>query len=207
MPIKRMILLDDYETNTYLIWDDGQHTGAVIDPANNAQEIAKEADRLGFTVKYIINTHGHADHIGANDELKRLTGATLCIHKDDNEKLSNPDLNLSSFVGRPFTTEKADWLLEDGDIITIGDVSLEVIATPGHSKGGICLLGDGYVFVGDTLFFESIGRFDFPDSSEKDLRNSIQFNLFTLPDRTKVYPGHGGPTTIGHEKVNNPFFY
>ncbi|MCK4826692.1 MBL fold metallo-hydrolase, partial [bacterium] len=101
MPIKRLILLAEYETNTYLIWDKDSKVGAVIDPANNARKIVDEAKRLGFTIKYIINTHGHADHIGANSELKKLTGATLCIHEDDSEKLSNPDLNLSSFVGFP----------------------------------------------------------------------------------------------------------
>ena len=127
-------------------------------------------------------------------------------HKDENEKLSDPDLNLSTFVGNPITTAQADVLLKDGDVITIGNISLKVLHTPGHSKGGICLLGDGVVFSGDTLFFESIGRYDFPDSSGEALRESIQKKLFTLPDSTKVYTGHGGPTTIGHEKKHNPFF-
>ncbi|MBN2017037.1 MAG: MBL fold metallo-hydrolase [Candidatus Cloacimonetes bacterium] len=207
MPIKRLILLKEFETNTYLIWDKEEGVGVVIDPANNAEEIAKEAKRLGFEIKYIINTHGHADHILANSQLKKLTDATLCIHEEDNEKLSNPDLNLSAFIGYPMTTTKADQLLKDGDIIKIGNISLKVLHTPGHSKGGICLVGDGFVFSGDTLFFESIGRYDFPDSNGDQLRKSIQEKLFTLPDSTKVYTGHGGPTTIGHEKLHNPFFF
>ena len=207
MPIKRLILLAEFETNTYLIWDKESHVGAVIDPANNAQAIVDEAEKLGFTIKYIINTHGHADHIGANSELKKLTGATLCIHKDDNEKLHNPDLNLSSFVGFPITTVKADRLLKEGDVINVGNISLKVLHTPGHSKGCICLVGDGFVFSGDTLFFESIGRYDFPDSDGDLLRKGIEEKLFVLPDATKVYTGHGGPTTIGHEKTHNPFFF
>jgi len=207
MPIKRLVLLAEFETNTYLIWDKEMGLGAVIDPANNAQAMVDEAERLGFKIKYIINTHGHADHIGANSELKKLTGATLCIHEDDSEKLSNPDLNLSSFVGLPITTVKADRLLKDGDIINIGNISLQVMHTPGHSKGGICLVGDGFVFSGDTLFFESIGRYDFSDSSGDLLRKSIEEKLFVLPHATKVYTGHGGPTTIGHEKKYNPFFF
>jgi len=207
MPIKRLILLAEFETNTYLIWDKESGLGAVIDPANNAQEIVDEAERLGFNIKYIINTHGHADHIGANTELKKLTGGILCIHEDDSEKLSNPDLNLSSFVGFPITTVKADRLLKDGDVLNFGNISLKVMHTPGHSKGCICLVGDGFVFSGDTLFFESIGRYDFPDSSGDLLRKSVIEKLFMLPDATKVYTGHGGPTTIGHEKKHNPFFF
>lgn len=207
MPIKRLILLAEFETNTYLVWDKESEVGAVIDPANNAQAIVDKAEKLGFTIKYIINTHGHADHIGANSELKKLTGATLCIHEEDSEKLSNPDLNLSSFVGFPITTVKADRLLKDGDVINIGNISLKVLHTPGHSKGCICLFSDGFVFSGDTLFFESIGRYDFPDSDGNLLRKSIEEKLFVLPDSTKVYTGHGGPTTIGHEKKHNPFFF
>ncbi len=207
MPIKRLVLLAEYETNTYLIWDKDSKAGVVIDPANNARKIVDEAKRLGFTIKYIINTHGHADHIGANSELKKLTGAILCIHEDDSEKLGNPDLNLSSFVGFPITTVNADRLLKDGDVVNIGNISLNVMHTPGHSKGGICLLGDGFVFSGDTLFFESIGRYDFPDSNGELLRKSIEEKLFVLPDSTKVYTGHGGPTTIGHEKKHNAFFF
>jgi glyoxylase-like metal-dependent hydrolase (beta-lactamase superfamily II) len=207
MPIKRMILLAEFETNTYLIWDNESGLGAVIDPANNAQAMVDEAERLGFKIKYIINTHGHADHIGANSELKKLTCGILCIHEDDSEKLSNPDLNLSSFVGFPITTVKADRLLKDGDVLNFGNISLKVMHTPGHSKGCICLVGDGFVFSGDTLFFESIGRYDFPDSNGDLLRKSVIEKLFVLPDATKVYTGHGGPTTIGHEKNHNPFFF
>ena len=205
MQIKKLNLLEIFETNTYLVWDKIEKVGAVIDPANKAEVIFKESQRLGFKIKYIINTHGHADHIGANGKLKELTNAKICIHQFDNDKLTNPELNFSIFFDYYVISPPADKFLEDNEIITIGSEQLKVLHTPGHSPGSICLLGDGFLITGDTLFFEGVGRTDLPGSDEDKLRNSIEEKLFILPDRTKVFPGHGGVTTIGHEKKYNPF--
>ncbi len=205
MQIKKLILLETFETNTYLIWDKIEKVGAVIDPANKAEEIFQESHRLEFKIKYIINTHGHGDHIGANRKLKELTGAEICIHKLDNDKLKNPELNFSIFFDYHVTSPSADKCLENNEIITIGSEHLKVLHTPGHSPGSICLLGKHFLISGDTLFFEGVGRTDLPGSNEDILRKSIKEKLFILPERTKVFPGHGGVTTIGHEKSYNPF--
>jgi len=156
-------------------------------------------------IKYIVNTHGHPDHTSGNKILKELTGAEILIHEYDASKLANTSGNLLTFFGLRSTSPPADRILHEGDIIQVGTIKLKVLHTPGHSRGGISLLGEDFVFTGDTLFAGSIGRYDFPDASYKELMRSIRDRLAILPDHMKVYSGHGPPTTIGKEKRYNPF--
>lgn len=191
--------------NCYIVSCEDTKEAIVIDPGDNAEKILEKIDRENLQLKYIVNTHGHADHIGANNMIKNKTNALIVIHADDAPMLGNPKLNLSVYIGASITSDDADIILNDGDSITIGNVSLSVFHTPGHTKGGICLLAEGTLFSGDTLFAESIGRCDFPDGSMTDLINSIQSKLMNLPDGVKVYPGHGPTTTIGWERNHNPY--
>jgi len=202
--VKRLILLDDFETNTYLVWSKGDKTAIVIDPAAKPQELFEEIKKLSLDIKYIINTHGHADHIGANRTLKKLTGAKICIHALDKELFSDPDKNFSSFVDIEVTSPAPDILLQGQDEVVFGEAKFVVIHTPGHSGGSICLYGHEMLFSGDTLFFEGLGRTDLPGSNQSDIVHSINKKLFKLPDKTKVFPGHGGFTNIKHEKQYNP---
>ncbi len=156
-------------------------------------------------VKYIINTHGHADHTAGNGIVKKATGALILIHKDDAIMLTTVAKTVSRLFGFHGTSPAADRALGDGDVIKVGRFKLVTLHTPGHSKGGISLLGDKVVFTGDTLFAGSIGRTDFPGGSFEEIMQSIKTKLVTLPDSFKAYPGHGPPTTIGEEKKHNPF--
>ena len=190
----------------YLVGDTVTGDALVIDPADNAQEIIAVAKENKLQINYIINTHGHVDHIGGNAEMQKLTGAKIIVHEDDAIMLtSTPAMMLKMFGAKQ--SPPADILVKDGMIISAGNIELKVIHTPGHSPGGICLYTPGYVFTGDTLFVEAVGRTDLPGGSWQIMYNSIQTKLFTLPDDTKVMPGHNygrTPTsTIGHEKKYN----
>jgi hydroxyacylglutathione hydrolase len=191
----------------YLVGDTVTGDALVIDPADSAQEIIAIAKQNKLQINYIINTHGHVDHIGGNAEMKKLTGAKIIVHEDDAIMLtSTPAMMLKMFGAAQ--SPPADILVKDGMTISIGNVELMVIHTPGHSPGGICLYIPGYVFTGDTLFVEAVGRTDLPGGSWQVMYNSIRSKLFTLPDDTKVMPGHNygrTPTsTIAHEKKYNP---
>ena len=194
-------------TNCYLVGCTETKEALIIDPGfdtkDEAKKILAEAKKHGLKIKYIINTHGHPDHTSGNKFLKELTGAPILIHEYDAPKLTGE--NIPTFFGLRSTSPPADKMLREGDIIQVGTIKLKVLHTPGHSRGGISLLGDGFVFTGDTLFAGSIGRYDFPDASYKELMHSIRDKLTPLPDNTKVYSGHGPPTTIGQEKRYNPF--
>lgn len=192
------------DVNCYVISDDNG-IGAVIDPGGNAERILAYIKKENLDIRYVLNTHGHGDHIGADDAVRDGTGAPLYIHAADADMLTDARKNLSAFMGYQALARPADVLLHGGEEITVGDIKLKVVCTPGHSAGGVCFVGEGFVFSGDALFADSIGRTDFPGGSQVELVSSIKRELMVLPDETEVYPGHGPKTTIGWERVYNPY--
>jgi hydroxyacylglutathione hydrolase len=193
------------ETNAYLVWCSETREAALIDPGGDTARILSFAKKNELAVRYIINTHGHADHIAENAIAKERTGAPLLIHEADRQMLLSPELNLSLSLGFPIVSPDADRLLHEGDSITLGKLTLTVRHTPGHSPGSIALVHGKLAIVGDTLFWRSVGRTDFPGSSTSELENSIRTKLYTLPNDTIIYTGHGPTTTIGEERRENPF--
>jgi glyoxylase-like metal-dependent hydrolase (beta-lactamase superfamily II) len=187
------------------MYDEKTKETAVIDPGGGFSEIKSYIEANGLKIKYIIITHGHGDHIGALTELKSYSNAPVCIHREDNEMLQNSRKNYSAEMGGMQVNISADRLLKDGDILELGAVKLNIIHTPGHSRGGICIYCDGSLFSGDTLFAGSIGRTDLHGGSFDEIIASIKEKLLILPDETAVYPGHGPSSTILTEKKRNPF--
>jgi glyoxylase-like metal-dependent hydrolase (beta-lactamase superfamily II) len=210
MLIESMVV-GEIQANCYIVGDGKTFEVAVIDPGGNGPDIIARIEKKKYNVKFIINTHGHVDHMWSNSELKAAyPDAKLCIHELDAPMLVCSESNLSSFLAQRVTSPAPDILLREGDAIRVGKLELRVIHIPGHSRGGICLLadpGDGrkIVFCGDTLFQSSIGRTDLPGGSHSQLISGIKKKLLSLGDDTLVYPGHGPPTTIGEEKLYNPF--
>ncbi|MFZ3055230.1 MAG: MBL fold metallo-hydrolase [Smithella sp.] len=192
----------------YLVGDQITGDALVIDPAADIKGIIAEAKKNNLRINYIVNTHGHVDHISGNTEMQKETGAKIIVHEDDSIMLTHtPAMILRMFGAK--ASPPADILVKDGDTISVGNVELKVIHTPGHSPGGISLYTPGYVFTGDTLFVEAVGRTDLPGGSWQTMYKAIKEKLFCLPDDTKVMPGHNYgrmPTsTIGHENTCNPF--
>jgi len=197
-------------TNCYLLTCERTHEALIIDPGFSIEESSAILDgirRSGAKVKYIVNTHGHFDHISGNRFLKDSLRAELLIHADDACILSDPRRNLSYMLGLNISSPKPDRLLKDGEKIEIGELRLTVMHTPGHTEGSISLLciEENAVFTGDTLFAGSVGRTDLPGASLRKLLKSLNERLLKLPDETIVYPGHGEKTTIGQERKANPF--
>jgi len=192
-------------TNCYLVWDEKTLEAAVIDPGFEDQRISDSINENKLKVKYILLTHGHFDHLGGVNQIRELTGAKVLIHENDADCLLDPRRNLSVLAGMSMVLEPADGYLKETETVSLGELVIRVIHTPGHSKGGICLLAEDQLFAGDTLFNTSIGRTDFADGDLNELLNEIETKLFILDDATTVLPGHGENTTIGYEKMNNPF--
>lgn len=184
--------------NCYIIKDDG--FCAIVDPGGGAEAILKQT--AGTTVKYILLTHGHFDHILAVADIKRKTGAKIVISREDAPMLSDESLNLAKKFGSSYEKAEADIKVTDGDTINIGNTSFAVIATPGHTIGSVCYFTEGILFSGDTLFRGTIGNIEYEN---KSIMKSSLKKLMDLPDDTRVYPGHEDETTIGLERKNNPY--
>jgi glyoxylase-like metal-dependent hydrolase (beta-lactamase superfamily II) len=192
----------------YLVGDESSGEALVIDPAADAHRILAEAGKKDLKIKYIVNTHSHVDHIMGNKQTKDLTGASIVIHEKESHALAQQSSYTMSMFGAE-ASPPADVIVKEGDFVTVGKVSLEVIHTPGHSPGSICLYANGLLFTGDTLFVGAVGRTDLEGGSWHTLVSSIRTKLFALPDATVVLPGHNygasPKSTIGIEKGSNPY--
>lgn len=194
---------------SYLVSCPETKEALIIDPAGNEEQLAAKIKEKGLKLKYIVNTHGHADHTGGNAKMKALTGAEIVMHGDDDKAFQRPEAAAFARQMGFEPTPPADKTVKDGDELVIGKGKLKVLHTPGHSPGGICLLAEGNVFTGDTLFVGGIGRTDLPGSDHNLFMTSIREKLLSLPEETVVWPGHDyGPnpsSTIGLEKIANPW--
>jgi len=195
-------------TNCYVITCEETREAIIVDPGfddkREAGKIFKVIEENSLKLKYIVNTHGHPDHTCGNGIVKEKFDVPILIHEFDAYMLGETSRGIAGFFSFKNFSPKADVLLHDGDTIKFGKSVLKVMHTPGHSRGSISLIGEKEVFSGDTLFMGSIGRVDFPESSEKEMRQSLK-KLAYLPDHFVVYPGHGPSTTMGEEKCSNPF--
>lgn len=189
------------QANCYIVSSQKTGNAILIDPGDEYDKINDFLEKNKLTAKLIVHTHGHIDHIQADNEFN----LPVYAHKSDLGLLKNPEKNLSSFLSHPFTVKREIVILEDGQSVALDDLRLTVLHTPGHTPGGICLKVNNAVFTGDTLFAGSIGRTDFPGASEEQLLQSIRDKLINLADDTIVYPGHGPESTMGREKRTNPF--
>ena len=206
--IQKALTVGLLEVNCYILGDEETKEAVVIDPGGDEAEILEVLNHHKLQLKLIIDTHGHFDHVDANQPLKDATGAQIAIHEADARMLDKPSAEAMFFTGNRLRLSQPDILLKENDILTFGAYRLKVLHTPGHTPGGISLVLEGhpYVYVGDTLFAGSIGRTDFPGGDYDALINGVRDKIFLLGDNYTVYPGHGPVTTVAQERKYNPFF-
>jgi len=197
-----------FQTNCYVAFCEKTKEAMIVDPGfaeeTEAERIFEFISENDLRPRYIMDTHGHPDHTCGNGLAKERFHVPILIHEYDAYMLGEKGREIARFFGFKNSSAEADRLLRDGELVKIGELTLKVMHTPGHTRGSISLLGEKEGFVGDTLFEDSIGRTDFPEGSEKEMMLSLR-KLASLPDTFVVYPGHGSMTTIGREKRNNPF--
>lgn len=201
------IVVGQLGVNCFILGCEETREGIIVDPGADAERVLAAVQQLGLKIRYVINTHGHFDHMGGNRSVVVKTGAKLLIHESDVYFLSRAADSAASYGLKAENSHKPDHLLQDGMVLNFGKHQLKVLHTPGHTPGGCCLYleGEGKILTGDTLFAESVGRTDFPGSSHADLIDGVRTKLLVLPDETQAFPGHGPSTTIGHEKRHNPY--
>ena len=200
------VLCGSVGTNCYVLINTQTQETVIIDPADDAPMLSAKLKEKNLKPAAILLTHGHYDHIMAVEELRKEYGIPVIAHEEEKQILENPKGNLSTMIGKPFTV-KADRFVKDEELLVTAGFSIRVLHTPGHTIGGCCydLADENLLFSGDTLFWESVGRTDFPTGSMSALVRSIKEKLMVLPESTRVYPGHMGSTSIENEKQNNPF--
>ena len=203
--IIRKLELGPFASNCYIVGSESNRDGMIIDPGTMADEILLHVKEADLQIKVIVLTHGHMDHTGALAAVKKATGAEVAVHAEDAPYLHAGRPTAQGGGSSPEEDTTPDRLLKEGDVIDLGEYHFKVLHTPGHTPGGICLLEDGVVFTGDTLFQFSVGRTDFPGGSHDLLIENIKTKLMILPDDTKVCPGHGPDTTVAIERRINPF--
>ena len=194
------------QANTYLVCDETSRLGFIVDLGGYSKELKNIIEKNDIQIQYIVLTHGHGDHIGGVQEhLKDFPDAKVVCSRAEEKMLLDPELNEAHHFGPEKVSFKPDILVDDGDTLTVGNMTMKFIMTPGHTEGGMCILIDDVLFSGDTLFCRSIGRTDLAGGDFRTIMESIKKKLFLLPDETQVLPGHMGTTTIGFEKEHNPF--
>jgi hydroxyacylglutathione hydrolase len=194
-----------YMVNTYILGCPHSKVAAIIDPGAEGSLLLSRCEELGLMVQYIVNTHGHVDHILDNGLIKLKTGAPIIIHPEDAIMLTDAHHNFSAYISEPRTSPPADLFFQEGTPFVLGDLTFDVLHTPGHSPGSVCLVNDTIAIVGDVLFYDSVGRSDFPGGSHERLIHNIREKLLPRGDHIRVFPGHGPDTTLGRERVENSF--
>lgn len=203
-----LVVVGPIQTNCYIVWNQDTKEALVIDPGDDGKKIYDFLWRNDITLKAIFFTHGHFDHISAASFLVNQTNAKTYISWEEEKLVVDANLNCSAMFGSP-VCYTPDELIRDGELLSMLGTKIKVIATPGHTQGSVCYYfeDEGYLFSGDTLFFESYGRTDFPTGNERKLMESLHQLFELIPPEVKVYPGHGCETKIGYEKKNNPCSY
>lgn len=204
--IIKTLVVGAFEVNNYLVFEENSQEAVLIDAGGDYKATRELADRNKVKIKYILNTHGHLDHVAGDYDIQTKEDAKVLLHKDDEFLVKALKQHLALYGMPEYEVPKIDEYIEDGQEIKAGGMTFKVIHTPGHSPGAVCYLTDNVLFSGDTLFADSVGRTDLPGGSYEELGNSIKNKLFTLDENITVYPGHGPSTTIKHEKAHNPFF-
>ena len=200
-----VVVVGALETNCYLVSCSETHECAIVDPGAEADKIFASIAEKSLKPVFILNTHGHVDHIGANRDMKEKFNIPLCIHSLDSPMLGNEQQSELDFFLQTKSSPPADSFFKEGDRIKIGNWILRVLHTPGHSPGSVSFIGDNFIFSGDTLFCRGVGRTDLPGGNWEEMENSLKNKILTMPDEMVVLPGHGPLTSVGQEKSSNPF--